>query len=255
VLAFGELVLANTGDGRIDYHLQNLRMIKAAQTYGFLMYLRVSGVDVRQFKAILTLTEGFILRRHICKERANETETLFAKLCATDPKNAITETKKGYRAACPTDDRFKDDFLNTDFANNIDRARYCLEKIELRRHGNHYELRVVGPEAVHVEHIIPQKIKTKKAKEEFGDWVTYLGDNAEEAHLKFVSKIGNLTLFAGTLNIVASNNPFASKKAEYGKSGIEITKELAIMPAFKIKQVVARSKTLAEIAVELWPRP
>ena len=43
-----------------------------------------------------------------------------------------------------------------------------------------------------VEHIIPQKIKTKRAKEEFGDWVTYLGDKAESrVHPKYVARIGN----------------------------------------------------------------
>jgi hypothetical protein len=252
--AFGELVRAKTGDNRIDRHLRNLRMIKAAQTYGYLMYLRVSGTDDKQFVTVLKLTEDFVLRRHVCRERTNETEALFAKLCLTDPNNAVAETRRGYRSACPTDERFKEDFATADFAASIDRARYCLEKIELLNHGNHSELQVEGSDSVHVEHIIPQKIKTKKAKEVFGDWVTHLGDNAEEQHSKFVSKIGNLTLFSGTLNIVASNNPFASKKAEYKKSGIEITKQLGTMPIFKFKQVANRSKELAALAVNLWPK-
>ena len=106
-------------------------------------------------------------------------------------------------------------FATTDFSTNIERARYCLEKIELSKHGSHAELQVLGSEAVHVEHIIPQKIKTKKAKEEFGDWVTYLGEDAELQHNKFVSKIGNLTIVPGELNIGASNNPFVKKKGAY----------------------------------------
>ena len=55
--------------------------------------------------------------------------------------------------------------------------------------------RFLGADDVHVEHIIPQKIKTKKAEDEFGDWVTYLGDKAEAQHPKYVSRIGNLTIF------------------------------------------------------------
>ena len=253
--AFGQLVLAKTGDAHIDRHLRNLRMIKAAQTYGFLMYLRVGKIDDKQFITVLTLTENFVLRRHICRERNNETESLFAKLCLVDPRNAVVETKKSYRNACPADERFKEDFATIDFSNTIDRARYCLEKIESRKHGNNAELRVEGADSVHVEHIIPQKIKTKKAKDEFGDWIEYLGDNAETQHSKLVSKIGNLTLFSGPLNISASNNPFARKKAEYKKSGIEITKELGEMRNFKFKQLIARSKRLAELAVTIWPRP
>ncbi len=253
---FGELVLINTGDPRIDRHLRNLRMIKAAQTYGFLMHLRVGGAEVKPFIDVLKLTESFILRRHICRERSNETEALFAKLCSIDPKNPVAATKEGYREACPTDDKFREEFAGTSFTPNIiNRARYCLEQIELSHHGKHSELQVLGPDTVHVEHIIPQKIKTKRAKVEFGDWVTYLGDKAELQHPKYVSKIGNLTIFSGTLNIGASNNPFGNKKKAYKESGIIMTRELAGLSTFKFKQVDVRSKELAKTAVSLWPMP
>src|SRR5690606_9257013 len=100
--------------------------------------------------------------------------------------------------ACPTDDKFRHDFENTNFTGNIiDRARYCLEQIEGRRHGKHTELAVLGAEDVHVEHIIPQKIRTTKSKRDFGDWVSYLGDRSEVLHPRLVSRIGNLTLFSG----------------------------------------------------------
>jgi len=253
--AFGQIVLASTGDKQTDRHLRNLKMIKAAQSYGYLMYLRVRGVAAKDLYAILKLTESFMLRRHVCRERTNETEALYAKLCVTDPKNALSETRKTYRAACPPDERFLEEFAKADFSANLDRARYCLERIENLRHGTHSELHVAGPEDVHVEHIIPEKIKTKKARDEFGDWVAYLGENAEELHPKFVSMIGNLTLVAGSLNIIASNNPFASKKKEYRKSGIEITRELCELSAFKFKQVTTRSRELAETAIDLWPKP
>ena len=116
-------------------------------------------------------------------------------------------------------------------------------------------MQVLGAEDVHVEHIIPQKIKTHRAKEEFGDWVTYLGDNAEALHPKYVSRVGNLTIFAGTLNVGASNDPFKKKKEAYIASSIKLTQELLKMPQFKFKNVERRSKELAEIAVGLWPMP
>lgn len=254
--AFGELVLIKTGDKRIDRHLRHLRMIKSAQTYGFLMHLRVGGTPVKTFLEVLKLTESFVLRRHVCKERANETEALFARLCSIDPANPVPEVKAAYREASPSDERFRDDFAAANFtANIIERARYCLEQIELHSLGKYDELQVLGSEAVHVEHIIPQKIKTKRAKEEFGDWVSYLGDRAELHHAKYVSRIGNLTVFAGPLNIGASNNPFASKKKAYKESSIQLTVKLAAMPSFKFKQVEDRSMELAKVAVALWPRP
>ena len=253
---YGELVLGKTGDARIDRHLRNLRMIKAVQTYGFLMHLRLGKCLDKHFLDIIKLTEGFVLRRHVCKERANETEALFAKLCAVDPIDPITATKTAYRELCPPDEKFRSELANGDFPPNlIDRARYCLEQIELHGYGEHAELQVLGAEDVHVEHIIPQKIKTKKAKEEFGDWVEYLGSKAEDLHSSYVARIGNLTLFAGALNIGASNNPFHKKRKSYKESAIEITRELARFSNFRFKDVEKRSKLLASVAVTIWAIP
>lgn len=253
---YGELVLVKTGDVVTNRHLRNLKKIKAVQTYGFLMHLRAGGCSEKHFREILKLTESFVLRRHVCRERSNETEALFAKLCGVSPANPIQATKDAYRTLCPTDDKFRDEFANTSFtANVIDRARYCLEQIEMHKHGAHDELQVLGADDVHVEHIIPQKIKTKKSKDEFGDWITYLGDKAEMLHPKYVSRIGNLTIFAGALNIGASNNPFLKKKQAYKESGIKLTQDLLKMAQFKFKNVQQRSIDLAEIAVKLWPQP
>ena len=85
--------------------------------------------------------------------------------------------------------------------------------------------------------------------------VEYLGPDAVNRHPRFVSRIGNLTLFAGALNRSASNNPFARKKAAYSESAINITKELAARSVFRQKQVEERSRALAEKAISLWPIP
>lgn len=253
---YGDLVFARTKDARIDRHLRNLQMIKAVQTYGFLMHLRSSGCSDKDFREILKLTESFVLRRHVCRERSNDTESLFARLCGIPPKNSIEATKAAYRELCPSDDRFRTEFADAHFsANLMDRARYCLEKIETSKHGNYDELQVLGAEDVHIEHIMPQKIKTKKAKDEFGDWVSYLGNNSESMHSKYVDRIGNLTLFSGTLNIGASNNPFGKKKGAYKSSAIKITQDVAKLPNFKFSNIESRSKVLADVAVSLWPRP
>ena len=48
-------------------------------------------------------------------------------------------------------------------------------------------------------------------KQEFGDWIKYLGNNTLENHKKYVNTIGNFTLLGEKLNIIASNNPFEAK--------------------------------------------
>ena len=254
--AYGEILLIKTGDKKLDRHLRNLRMIKSSQSYGLLMHLRVGGMDDNTFVNVLRLTENFILRRHVCRERANDTETLFAKLCSIDPKGSINPIKKAYREATPEDNKFKHDFANVNFTSNIiDRARYCLEQLEIQSHGKYQELHILGADDVHVEHIIPQKIKSKKAHSEFGDWTKYLGAQVDLLHPRLVSRIGNLTLFAGELNISASNNPFVAKQEAYLQSSISLTRGLSELRAFKFKDLEERSAEMSNLAVKRWPTP
>ncbi len=143
---YSEIVLANTGIPKLDRRLVHLRMIKSVQTYGFLMSLRASGCSDRHFETVLELTEAFLLRRHICRERANENETVFARLCGIDPKNPVSAVREAYREYCPSDDKFKEEFVTGGFpAGLIERARYCLEQIELHEHGKYLELLIAGP--------------------------------------------------------------------------------------------------------------
>lgn len=254
---YGQLVNAKTGNSAMDRHLRNLRKIKSFQTYGFLMALRVGGCSDTNFAKILNLTEAFLLRRHICRERANENETLFARLCGVDCSNPLPKINEEFRLLCPSDEKFQLAFAEFDFTPSlIDRARYCLEQFELTRQGEHSELIVGGPDSVHVEHIIPLKIKTKKAKEEFGDWPSYLGVGSEAKHPRYIARIGNLTLFAGSLNIGVSNNPYERKKVAYLQSAIKLTNTLpAEFPEFRFDQVEKRAADFAKLAVKLWPVP
>lgn len=254
---FGQIARANTGNITIDRHLRNLRMIKAQQTYGFLMVLRVGGCTDSVFVEVLRLTESLLMRRHICRERSNENETAFARLCGVDCANPLPEMISTFRGLSPSDEKFRYSFSSFEFtANLIERARYCLEQLESHEQGKHVELIVGGPDLVHVEHIIPQKIKTKKAKDEFGDWPSYLGKGSEMKHSEFVSRIGNLTLIAGPLNMGVSNGPYDKKKSAYGKSSISLTKSLASeYLEFRFEQVESRGSDLAAKAVLLWPIP
>lgn len=254
---YREIVLGVTGKPKIDRRLRNLRLIKAMQSYGFLMKLRMDGCSEENFEAVLKLTESFLLRRHICRERTNDNETVFARLCDSDPSNPLPEVQAAYREFCPSDDKFREEFASFRYTSSLmDRARYCLEQIEMHLHGQHVELLPGGPDVVHVEHIIPQTIRTKRAKAEFGDWVSYLGAKSEARLPKYVSRIGNLTLFSGSLNIVASNNPYERKKTGYYSSAFKLTQTLPTAhPEFGFADVDARSAELAAAAVSLWPAP
>ena len=252
---YRQLVLAATGIPALDRRLRNLRLIRAQPSYGFLMSLRAGGCTDKRFEEVLQLTEAFLLRRHTTRERTNENETVFAQLCGANSVEPVAETRAIYHEYCPSDERFKQEFIAATFPSRLmDRARYCLEQFELARQGAHTELLPGGPDIVHVEHIIPQKIKTKRSKKQFGDWVTYLGNDAVNRHPRYVARIGNLTLFAGELNIGASNNPYHRKKTAYLKSAFKLTQTLPTdYREFRFSQVEKRSESFADLALKIWP--
>ncbi len=253
---YRQIVKAETDNPAINRHLRNLQLIKAAQTYSFLMALRAGGCSDKNFLEVLKITESLMLRRHICRERSNENESLFARLCGIDPANPVPAIKAAVQKYVPSDEKFQQAFQNYEFsANLIGRARYCLEQFEQASSGQYQELAVLGAESVEVEHIVPQQLTDRRIKGDHDGWVGYLGENFSEKHRQLISTIGNLTLFHGSLNVMASNYSYDEKKKFYEKSSITMTKSLPqAVPEFRFPQLQERSQQLAELALTTWPR-
>ncbi len=97
---YSEIVLAKTGVPKLDRHLRNLRLIKANQSYGFLMALRMGGCTDNNFVKVIKLTEAFLMRRHICRKRGNDNESAFARSCVANPLNPIPEVDLLHNYLC-----------------------------------------------------------------------------------------------------------------------------------------------------------
>ncbi|MFE1245111.1 DUF262 domain-containing protein [Fictibacillus sp. NPDC058756] len=235
----------------INYHLNNLSKIKSFPSYIFLLNLFQRDISDKSKIEILKLIETFMLRRHVCEYRTAELDAIFASLINVEDNDMVTNVANKLIKYLPNDNEFKEKFAKYSFKNNENRAKYVLETLEYYFIRDQGEYTLSSGANLHLEHIIPQKIFTKRSKEEFGDWETYLGEDTN-IHKEFVNRIGNFTLLARSLNIIASNNPFKSKVIEYKKSNITLTKELANYEIFRIQQVIERSNTFAEKAVLLW---
>jgi len=239
---------------KINRHLKNLHDILAQPSYIFLMFYLQTNSSEKEKVDLLRLFETFMMRRHICASRTSENDDIFARLLRIKDDNYIESIKQALLEDMPDDEDFKESFPKNDFGGIlIDRAKYALCQIEYHVTGNTGELTINTGNEVHLEHIIPEKIALISWKQKYGDWETYLGVNSISKHKKFVSKIGNMTLLAGDLNIKASNNPFTRKRDSYKKSAITITKELGEdYSDFKFYHVEKRGKELAEIASQIW---
>jgi uncharacterized protein with ParB-like and HNH nuclease domain len=256
-LVYRKLATAQHEKLKISRRLENLNNILSKPTYIFLMhFLLDSKFKEKESLAVLKYLETLMLRRHICERRTSENDDIFSKLVPLlERDNILTSivTFINDGEYMPSDSEFEESFPKHQFKGRlIDRAKYVLQTIEYHKRGDTDELLVSSSEEVHLEHIIPQTINTKKAKEEFGDWVTYLGDKSVVKHKKYVNYIGNMTLLGEALNIQAYNNPFAKKKNSYRNSSFLITNDLASLNDFRFSHVDKRSDNFTKLALKIW---
>ena len=244
----------STESAKVNRHIANLWRIKAFQAFTWLldMFGR-ENLDEKARVRLLKALEAFMMRRHICEKRANELETIFAGLTGIADKDYEETVLKILRDHSPDDEEFESSFASFPFVPAvIDRARYALEMFEYQAIGHKNEYYLADPDELELEHIIPKAADRASTKKDFGDWPGYLGGGWKVKHVKMLHRIGNMTLLADELNVVASNNPFTAKRKEYAKSNIQLTKELVSLSQFKFNQVEDRSKEFAKQAVAMW---
>ncbi len=255
-LVYSKILNINFEDSDVNKAIRKLEMIRSFASYTFVLNLMQRDLDTKTKVKLLEMLQVFMLRRNICSYQTGELDELFAKMCLLGDENLVTEVKEFMLQddRMPSDKLFEQSIVTSDFyGQQINRAKCMLEAIEISMMVSANE-KDVNWDKVHLEHIIPQTITTKRSRdEEGGDWVTYLGTNSVEEHPKFVSKIGNMTLLAGDKNIAASNNPFAAKKEIYkNKTEFKITTDLAKNDGFNFDSVTERSKKVAKLSVKIW---
>lgn len=251
---YAELLWHSTESTKVNRHIANLWRIKAFQAFTWLldMFGRESLDEKAQIRLLKAL-EAFMMRRHICEKRSNELETIFAGLTGIADEGYEKAVLEIMRDHTPDDEEFESSFASFPFVPAvIDRARYALEMFEYQAIGHKNEYYLADPDELELEHIIPKAADKASTKKEFGDWPSYLGEGWKARHTKMLHRIGNMTLLADELNVVASNNPFLAKRREYAKSNIQLTKDLVGLGYFKFRQVEARSKAFAKQAVAMW---
>ena len=251
---YGKIFHEKFDDKRINRRVNNLNRILARPTYIFLMHFMDSDWHVNTKLNLLRLFEAFMLRRHICEMRTSEHDTIISRMMKyLDTPDIIQVCKDHLMVHFPDDNNFEIYLPKHYFKGKlVARAKYVLEQIEYFKTGNTDEFTINQGNEVHLEHIIPETINTKKSKYEFGNWEEYLGNNAIALHKIYVHLIGNMTLLSAPLNISASNNPFQDKQEKYQLSNFEITNELVNLSDFKFDGVGERCRQLAKIACQIW---
>ncbi|WP_174535870.1 GmrSD restriction endonuclease domain-containing protein [Micromonospora chalcea] len=109
----------------------------------------------------------------------------------------------------------------------------------------------VAPTSLTIEHVMPQSPTA--------EWRQMLGEDLQgeesfaEVHDALVHTLGNLTLTG--YNAELSNSSFLVKRAQLGKSGIALNREIAEKKRWGRPEIHARADALAERIIATWPGP
>lgn len=109
----------------------------------------------------------------------------------------------------------------------------------------------VAPESLTIEHVMPQSPTT--------EWRQILGEDLKgeesfaEVHESLVHTLGNLTLTG--YNAELSNSSFLVKRTQLGKSGIQLSQDIAAQKRWGRPEIYARAEALAERIITNWPGP
>jgi uncharacterized protein DUF1524 len=160
-------------------------------------------------------------------------------------KGQITTTKelKSYLAGItPTNERFKNAFESATVSNGK-LARYYLRSLEMaaKKEREPWHIPNDDRSVINLEHVLPEKPE--------GNWPQF---SVEEVKI-YYRRIGNLVLLRARDNSTLKSAEFAEKKSIFKNSPYELTKQISACDNWRADDIIARQKTLAELAVRAWP--
>ena len=119
--------------------------------------------------------------------------------------------------------------------------RYLLRKIH--NHQNEETRIIPHNNLVHVEHIMPKKLRLAD------DWKI----DADQ-HELYVNRFGNLTLLGQEYNRSVVNKDFESKKEIYQQSEIPMTQVLVVYDGWGVEAIEERQERFADVGLDIWKK-
>lgn len=192
-----------------------------------------------------------------------------AKSALRDGRSIANEIGGALRVgalAWPTDDDVRQAFTSRQFYNGMSQARIrlLLGSIDqqLRDEDPHEPDAIVEYDNLQIEHVMPRSWAAHwplldddgipvAADDSNPEWVVKSRERAA-----VIDRIGNLTPVTGTFNNEVSNLSWATKRAEFQKQrSLVINYAVAGSEEWTEDAILARSLSLAEVAIRIWGPP
>ena len=205
-------------------------------------------LDQETLVATLSDLCSFVLRRSVCGDSTRGYGRWFVEAISaigSDPRDDL----RGYwqRRGWPDDESFEAALLTFPiYTREPQKGRLLLERLE-ESYGHKEQ---VDLDSLTVEHVMPQTIG---AGENGSAWKRMLGDEWKAVHEAWLHALGNLTLTG--YNAELGNQPYPAKRADLLNSHVELSRHFREAPVWDAEAIEARGRKLADMAVQLWPRP
>ncbi len=146
------------------------------------------------------------------------------------------------KSITPTDTQFKTVCENATVSNRKI-ARYYLRALEMTAKGETEPWHIPNDDqsVINLEHILPEKT--------MGNWPQFSEDEVKI----YRNRLGNLALLRSSENSGLQSDGFPTKKIIYAACPYLLTSQVANEAQWTVSEILARQKTLADLAVRTWP--
>lgn len=270
-------------DGKPSLAMDSLkRLAGGAFSLHYVLLLAAANFPKPLFDHFVAQLESFLFYYIFTKTPTKDLERSFSQWA--DELRAIAETtdpvKQKVQLNTFVADRFEKNMAgkSQELADALKRfTLYSMQQYRTRyllaRLTQHVEMAFSGLKApgslepftkLEIEHILPDNPKAELR-------ATWAAENPNAVYDDYKNRLGNLTLLEKPINIVAGNDFYKAKQAEYGKSGNYLTRSLVALtevgqntsisrinakleafPAWNAASIEKRHALLIALAQEVW---
>ena len=228
-----------------------------------LLWLLSNDVPPACLAQCLSAFESFVVRRVVCGIGSaglnDDMARLLRELVERGPEYAdrtvvtFLSSQPPGRAVWPDDDSFRRYLLDEPLYGRLPvrRVRMIIEALNAKLEAD-ADAVIVEQQELHVEHVMPQKWQLNYKMARSADWEEQVRRREHR-----IQTLGNLTLTTAKLNATMSSGPWEVKQQYLKRAGLALNQELIEhAPAeWTEAAIAARSERLADLALEIWPRP